>query len=45
MKKQESIISAFIHKIIGSKKDDFSSKNHKNYTSLVDSFKTKLELH
>lgn len=44
MKKQNSTFSAFIGKITGSKKNDFSSKKYQNYTSLVNNFKTKLEV-
>ena len=45
MKKQNNIISAFGSKISNSKKNDSTSKNYKNYTSLVNNFRTKIELH
>jgi hypothetical protein len=44
MKKQNNVISAFVSKITNSRKEDFSSKKYKNYTSLVNNFKTKIEL-
>ncbi len=45
MKKQNNIISAFVNKISNSRKSDSTSKNYKNYTSLVNNFRTKIELH
>lgn len=44
MKKQNNTFSAFLGKITGSKKNDFSSKKYQNYTSLVNNFKTRIEL-
>jgi len=44
MKKQNNAFSALLGKIKGSKKNDISSGKYKNYTSLVNNFKTKFEL-
>ena len=44
MKKQNNIISALVSKIASSRKDTLSSKKYKDYTSLVNNFKTKVEL-
>ncbi len=44
MKKQNNIISAFASRISNLRKNDLSSKKYKNYTSLVNNFKTKTEL-
>lgn len=43
MKKNNNVFSALLSKITGSKKSD-SSKKYQNYTSLVNNFKTKIEL-
>ncbi len=45
MNKRNTSISAFLSKIVNSKKNDFTQKNYKNYTSLVNNFKTRTELH
>ena len=44
MKKQNTFFSTLLSKITGSKKNDFSSKRYKNYTSLDNDFKTRFEL-
>ena len=44
MKKQNNIISAITSKINNSRKNDTYSKRYKNYTSLVNNFKTRIEL-
>lgn len=44
MKRQNNIFNAITSKIINSRKVDISSKKYKNYTSLVNNFKTKIEL-
>ena len=44
MKKQNNIFNALVSKISNSKKADLASKKYKNYTSLVNNFKTKVEL-
>ena len=44
MKRQNNIISALVSKISNSRREDSYSKKYKNYTSLVNNFKTKIEL-
>lgn len=44
MKKQNNAFSALLSKITGSKKNNLSSKKQQNYTSLVNNFKSKIEL-
>lgn len=44
MKKQNGLFAVLFGKILNSKKNSLENKKYKNYTSLVNNFKTRIEL-
>lgn len=44
MKKNNSAFGVFFSKLVNSRKNSLQQKKYKNYTSLVNNFKTKIEL-
>lgn len=44
MKKQNSLFGVLFGKLLNSKRNSLQNKKYKNYTSLVNNFKTRIEL-